>query len=147
MSDKKEKKLKDQFTEIINDVKDESDSFSKEEVENGKVMGALSYVIPFIPYLLEKKNKFVRFHAKQGMNLFIIFVIYSILSKILTGVIKIKKFIYYGAVEYRVTPWWVTFPLSIIGIAIFIFSVVGIIYALNGKAKELPIINKLKILK
>lgn len=132
---------------IVNDTNDESESFSKEETKSGKGMGILCYIIPFIPYFAEKKNKFVKYHAKQGMNLFIISVIYSILYNILSGVIKVKKYAYYGAIEYRITPWWVTFPLNLIGIALAALSVIGIIYVLDGKAKELPLINKLKILK
>ena len=58
-----------------------------------------------------------------------------------------KKYVYYGAIEYSVTPWWVTFPLGLIGIGLSVLAIMGIIYVLNGKAKELPVINKLKILK
>lgn len=141
------KSLTDQIKNVFDDVKDDSDSFSKEEIENGKGMGILSYIIPFIPYFAEKKNNFVQYHAKQGMNLFIISIIYSIIYSVLTSLIKVKRVIYYGAIEYRVTPWWVSFPLRIIGLGIFILAIMGIIYVLNGKAKELPIVNKFKVLK
>ncbi len=147
MSDKEEKNLKDQVMDVVNDVKDDSESFDKAEVESGKAMGVLAYIIPLIPYFAEKKNKFVKYHAKQGMNLMVIYVIYSILYQILVNVIKVRRFAYYGAVEYRITPWWITFPLSIVGIGLSVLSVVGIIYVLSGKAKELPIINKFKIFK
>jgi uncharacterized membrane protein len=148
MSDEKEEKnLNDQIKNIINDVNDSSESFDKEEIESGKGMGVLCYIIPFIPYFVEKKNKFVQYHAKQGMNLFIICVVYSIIYSILTSIIKVKRYVYYGAIEYNVTPWWVTFPLGLIGLGLTVIALMGIVYVLNGKAKELPIINKLKILK
>lgn len=138
-----EKKIKS----IINDVKDESESISKEEIESGKGMAILSYLLPFIPYFVEKKNKFVRFHAVQGMNLLVIGILYTIADRVLSSVIKVRRMMYYGAIEYRVTPWWVTVPLGIIGFCISILAIVGLVYACTGKAKELPVVNKLKIFK
>ena len=47
----------------------------------------------------------------------------------------------------KITPWWVIWPLNIIGILILVIAVIGILNVINGKAKELPIINKIKIIK
>ena len=47
-------------------------------------MGVLSYIIPLIPYFVEKENKFVRYHAIQGMNLLIISIIYGVAYSILS---------------------------------------------------------------
>ena len=41
---------------------------NKKDNESKKSMAILSYIIPLIPYFVEKKDKFVRFHAVQGMN-------------------------------------------------------------------------------
>ena len=46
-----------------------------------------------------------------------------------------------------VTPFWISFPMAIIGLVIIVITVIGIVYACEGKAKELPIINKIKIIK
>ena len=45
------------------------------------------------------------------------------------------------------TTWWITLPLSIIGLIISIIAIIGLINAANGRAKELPIVNKFKIIK
>ena len=138
------KNLKDKAKGLLNDVKDESKSFDKKEIESGKGMAILSYILPFIPYFAEKDNKYVRYHAVQGMNLLII--------AILTSIIKVNgscgSWYGYDLGNYcRITPWWITLPLSLIGLCITILCIIGIINVCNGKAKELPIVNKFKILK
>lgn len=154
MANKKD--FKDKAKEILNDVKDESKSFDKKDIESGKGMAILSYIIPPIPYFAEKNNKYVRYYAIQGMNLFIVAIAYGILNAILTSVIKVKGNCGYGywgdlaeslGTYCKITPWWVTWPLALLGLCITALCVVGIINVCNGKAKELPIVNKLKIFK
>lgn len=128
-----EKNIKDKASKIINDVKDDSNSFDKKDVENGKGMGILSYLgfLCLIPYLTEKNNKFVIYHAKQGLNLFICEVITALVISIISTIL-----------------WRVGSLLSdILGLVAFLLSVLGIVNVINGKAKELPIINKFKIIK
>lgn len=150
------KNIGDKAKKVINDVKDETKNFSKEEKEKGKGMAILSYIIPLIPYFAEKDNKFVRYHAIQGMNLLMVAIAYGIINSVLTSVIKVKSNCGYGywgdlaaslGTYCKVTPWWVTFPLTIIGIGFTILCIVGIVNVCNGRAKELPIINKVKIFK
>lgn len=136
MEKKKEKNLKDEAIKVLNDVKDDSKKFTKKEIEDGKCLAILSYVsiLALIPYLTEKKNKYVMYHAKQGMNLFIIEVIVGALSPLLCLIL------------FLIAPL-VGLILSIIGFALLILSIIGIINVCNGEAKELPIINKIKIIK
>lgn len=148
--------VKDKAKSVLNDVKDETKDFTKKDIEDGKGMGILSYIFPFIPFIVEKKNKFVKYHANQGMNLLVIAVGYSIIYSILTSVIKVKSNCGYGywgdlaaslGTYCKVTPWWVTWPLGIIGLGITALCIIGIINVCKGKAKELPIVNKLKVFK
>lgn len=140
------------------DVKDETSSFDKKDIEAGKAMSVISYlgVLSLIPYLTEKKNGYVRFHAIQGLNLFIIELIYSVVYGILTSIIKVDGSCgagYYGSlasafgVTCKVTPWWVTVPLGLIGLCFTVLAIIGIINACQNKAKELPIVNQIKIVK
>jgi len=46
-----------------------------------------------------------------------------------------------------VTPLWISVPMATIGIILTILSIIGIINVCKGKAKELPLINKIKIIK
>ena len=89
-------------------------------------MGLLAYILFFIPLLAAKDSPFARYHANQGLVLFICGLISS-----LVWIIPIHG--------------WIIAP--ILSIVITVLAVIGIINALNGKAKDLPIIGKFKILK
>lgn len=148
----KEKDFKEKAKDLMNNVEDSTNKFTKKDIEDGKTMAILSYIIPLIPFFTEKNNKYVVYHAKQGMNLFVISIAYAIINSILTSVIKVKgscgTFWGYDLGNYcKVTPWWVTLPLTIVGIAIGVLAIIGLINAINGKAKEIPLVNKVKIFK
>lgn len=150
MSEKKD--IKETAKEVFTDVKDETKKMSDKEISEGKGLAILSYfgILSLIPYFVEKKNKFTRFHAVQGLNLFIIEAIYGIIATILRSVIKVNRCGAWGEFlgSYcRVTPWWVTLPLSLISLCFLALAIVGIVYACQGKAKELPVLNKAKIIK
>lgn len=131
------KSFEEKAKELINDVADDSASFSKEEIEKGKGLSIISYIgaLALIPYFVEKENKYVKYHAKQGLNLFILEMIASIA-------------IYFIG---RIIGWRLSFITSILetvaNICAFALSIIGIINVCNGKAKELPILNKIKIVK
>lgn len=105
--------------------------FTKEEAESGKVMAILAYLglLCLIPFFAEKNNKFVQFHAKQGLNAVILFAIGGAISGILCVVL-------------------IGIPLAF---ALYVFeivlTVIGIIQACKGEAKELPLVSKMKIIK
>ena len=151
-----EKNVGNKVKGLFNNLEDSTSNFEKKDIESGKAMGVLSYIIPLIPFFAEKKNKFVVYHAKQGMNLLIVSIAYTILYAILTSVVKVEGNCGYGylgdfaqslGITCEVTPWWITWPLNIIGLGITILVIMGIVYVCQGKAKELPIINKIKIFK
>ena len=110
----------------LNNTKDTTDQFDKDDIEKNKAMGLLAYILFFIPLLAAKDSPFARYHANQGLVLFLCGLISSVL-----WIIPILG--------------WIIAP--ILSIVITVLAVIGIINALNGKAKELPIIGKIKILK
>lgn len=105
-----------------------NDGFSEKEKEDGKLMAILSYVgvLSLVPYLAEKDNKWVRYHAIQGVNLFIIEVILYIIRVI------------------PILGWIVGWLGSIVTLVI---SIIGIVNVCNSEAKELPIVGKIKFIK
>ena len=110
----------------LNNTKDTTEQFDKDDIEKNKAMGLLAYILFFIPLLAAKDSPFARYHANQGLVLFLCGLISSVL-----WIIPILG--------------WIIAP--ILSIVITVLAVIGIINALNGKAKELPIIGKFKILK
>lgn len=153
MTKQEEKSFTDTAKNTINNIINTHDStknFNKKDIEDNKGMAILSYILPPIPYFVEKKSKWVKYHAIQGMNLFVIALAYSILFYILSSVIKVTKTCTLWGIEYecgKVTPGWVTWPLGIIGILIGVIAIIGMFNVINGKAKELPVVNKIKIIK
>ena len=126
----------------------ETEEITKAEINEGRNMALLSYIVPIIPYFYkEKDNKFVKFHARQGMNLFLVLIIYTVVYNILTAAIKVGQIMNRGGVIIRITPWWITFPLSLVGCALAVMDIMGIVQVLNGETQELPIIKDLKIFK
>jgi len=97
------------------------DEFDANDVEENKVFAALSYlgILVLIPLLVKKDSKFAMEHAKQGLVLFIIEVVLWII-----GFIPIIG--------------WVLGV--IVGIALFIVSLMGLIYALQGKFWKIPFV-------
>lgn len=119
-----------------NKVVENRNQFSKKDIEDGKLMGILSYIgiLCLIPYLTEKENEFVKYHAKQGLNLFLIEIICSTGLSIIGGML------------------WLLIGLialvsSCVGLLALALSIMGIVNVCNGEAKELPIINKFKLIK
>lgn len=144
-----EEKIKNGIEKIM-DTPDSTDKFTKKDVKDNMGFALISYlgILVLIPYFLGKSSKFVQYHAKQGMNLLIVWALYMVVYN-LFGLIKISKSVtYFGYIgSYKVTPWWINTPLNIVGILISLIVVIGIVNVCQGKAKELPIIGKLKIVK
>ena len=123
----------------LNNTADTTAEFDKADIEQNKGMSILAYLGPLvlIPILAAKNSKFARYHSNQGLVLLIAAVIYGIAYGILSTII------------YAIS-WRLGFIVSIIGLVSILFTVlaiIGIINAVNGRAKELPIIGKYKILK
>jgi len=110
--------------------------FSKKEIEDGKFLAVLSYIsiLSLIPYFAEKKNKFVMYHAKQGINLFLLEVICSATLSIIGPILWIIL-------------WLISIVGSLVALASLALSIIGIVNVCNGEAKELPYINKFNLIK
>lgn len=143
-------KVKESVEKVL-DTKDTTSNFTNKDIKDNYGFALISYlgIFAFIPYFLGKSSKFVQYHAKQGMNLLIVWGAYIILYNLL-GLIKIGKTVTYLGhtyVTYEASPWWIDFPMVVVGILISTIAITGIVYVCQGKAKELPIIGKLKIVK
>lgn len=129
-NDQNHQNVENKISEVLNDVKDETNTFTQKDVYDGKIMAFLSYCGPFalVPLLTEDKNPFVKFHSKIGINILVIELITELIS--FFSFMDIFKVV-----------------LNVILLLCVLLSILGIINVLNGKAKELPIINKIHIIK
>lgn len=97
----------------------------KEKVVKGKntSMAILAYIIFFIPLLTDaKKDPFVKYHVKQGLVIFIFWIIIWILGYFI--------------------PWQLWIIDRLLNLAGFVLMIIGIIAASRGEEKPLPIIGK-----
>lgn len=123
----------------LNNTADSTVQFDPRDIEQHKGMSILAYFGPLvlIPILAAKDSPFARYHSNQGLLLCIACIIYGIAYSILSGVILAIS-------------WRLYFVVSIIGLIGFVFAVlavIGILNAVNGRAKELPLIGKYRLLK
>jgi len=152
--EKEESKIEENINagiESILDTPDTTSCYDNKDIKDNLVLSILSYLglLVFIPYFAHNNSKFVKYHATQGMNLLIVWVGYTLLDNLL-GLIKVSKVVVnFGSITGTrlVTPVWVILPMTILGIILFVLSVVGIVYVCQGKAKELPVVGKIKIVK
>ena len=102
------------------------------DAQDNKVMGILAYlgILVLVPILAAKESPFARFHANQGLLLLIANVAFCIIYYILMFISLTLGMIF-----------------SILSIGFIVFIVIGIINAVKGEMKELPIIGKYRILK
>ena len=110
-----------------------SSPYQNKDIEENKMMAVLAYFgfFVFIPLFAAKKSKFARYHVKQGLILLaaeILFAIcYCILSLIVLSI-----------------SWHLYFIVKMAGMVRYLFpvlAVIGILNAMNGKAKKLPVIG------
>jgi uncharacterized membrane protein len=87
------------------------------------LIAAASYLGPLviIPFLTNKDDPFTKFHMKQGL---VVFVAYLILYV-------------FGGFMYFLWP-----IISLINLGLFILSLIGIVYTLQRKQKELPLLGQ-----
>ena len=145
-----ENKFKKFFNNIM-DTEDNTSSFDENDIKENIILSVLSYLglLVFIPYFMSNNSKYVKYHAIQGMNLLIVWGIYTLFDNLLSLIKVSKVVIDFGSMvgTKMVTPLWISLPMSLFGLLLFVISIIGIVYAAKGKAKELPIINKIKIVK
>lgn len=122
---------------------DHTHEFDPMDIQNNKGVACVSYLGPLfiIPLLSAPNSKFAKFHANQGLLLFITFSAGSIMIGILSFALSI--FFFWS----RIIPSILTGIISgSYGIFCFIVALVLLIEASNGKAKELPFIGKYRLI-
>lgn len=136
------KVTKEEFTKKmveLNNTEDLTSEYDEQDIQDNKVYAVLAYFGPLvlIPILLAKESKFAKFHSNQGLVLMIAEIAFTIIYTVLSTVII-------------VIAWQLGIVVSIVGLLAFVFpvlAIIGIINAAQGRAKELPIVGKIRLLK
>jgi uncharacterized membrane protein len=115
--------VQETFDKIM-DTPDTTAEFDADDINNNKVMAVLAYIwiLFLVPLLVAKDSKFARYHANQGIILFLASIVISVV-----GIIPVLG--------------WIVSAVG--GIIVFVLAIIGIINAAKGNAKQLPIIGGL----
>jgi uncharacterized membrane protein len=126
---------------------------SPKDVEDNKGMAIIAYLLFFVPLITgdHKKSPFVRFHTNQGTVLFLTAVALVIVRSIIWAIIRAIFFRDIYSV-YSYSSWagilgFVSTLSWLVGLAVTALCVIGIINAVNGNMKPLPLIGKFTIIK
>ena len=115
-------------TDLLTDMPDSTAEYDPADISANKTLCVLCYlwILFLIPLLAKPNSSFVRYHVNQGLVLFIFGLAVMVVSAI------------------PILGWIVGLVGSVFEVALIIL---GIINALNGKAKALPLIGKIVLLK
>lgn len=123
------------FIQKLLNTEDTTNQYDAQDIETNKIFALFAYlgILILIPVFAAKDSKFAKYHINQGLTLlicgFVVEIVLGILIRIpVLGII-------FGIIA------------SLYGLVVLAMIVVGILNALNGKAKQLPIIGKFTLLK
>ena len=123
--------LSDRIANFTN-TEDTTAEFDANDIQENKVFAILAYIwiLFLVPLLAAPNSKFARYHANQGLVFFIASVAVGIVSLI---------FIWVPIIGIIVR--------ALLGLCLLALLVIGIVNAAQGKAKALPLIGNIKLLK
>ena len=102
------------------------DNYDDADIEKNKTIAGLAYFVFFLPLLVCPESKYAKFHANQALLLFIA----AVAGNVILGTIPVLG--------------WIILPFYVI--AVIVLGVMGLVNGFGGKAKELPIIGKYRII-
>ncbi len=125
--------------------KDETNRFDPMDIQNNKAMAVLSYIGIFvlIPVFAAKQSPYARYHANQGLLLFLAEVIWIVFCSILGAVLGLLNV--FGPL-FWILSGVVNTILGILSLVFLAMAIYGIVNAATGKAKPLPVLGRFTLL-
>lgn len=130
------------------------EKIDNKDIEQNKKLAVLAYIFPPIAYYskAKKKSKWLGFHARQGMNLFLVELLFTLISIILLDKITVLRDCtnyLYGITYYcgEETPMYLKICVLLVRMLIIVIAINGIVNVLCKQKLELPIIGKLNLFK
>ncbi len=115
------------------------DRFDSADIAQNRAMAVFAYlgILVIFPLFMAKGSRFARYHAGQGLALLLASAAYSIAYSVLTGLLLSVSWEFYFVLRL----------IRLAGLAFPALAVLGIMNAINGKAAELPVIGKIRLLR
>ena len=126
--------IQEELDKIVN-TPDSTSDFDQDDIRKNMAMAILAYIswLVLIPLYLAKNSGFTRFHCNQGLILAVLEVICWIVLGTLGGLPLIG--------------WIFRLANGVLGIAFLLLSILGVVNVVNERAKELPVIGGLRVLR
>ena len=126
----------DNFIKTLQNTPDFTAEMDPADIEKNKAISCVSYPLFFIPMLSCPDSKYGKFHANQGLLAFAACIAGWIVSTVIYMVFRM------------IFLWWLARLIGfVISVSLIVLIIVGIINAYSGKARELPFIGSIRILK
>jgi uncharacterized membrane protein len=121
------------------ETEDHTLEFDTQDTKDAKVWSILAYVwiLFFLPLVCTPQSRFGKFHANQGLVLFLTELVLMVVMRVLSALL--------GWIP--VVGTLINLLGLLVGIAVIVWAVYGIVQAAQGKAKTLPLIGKLTLIK
>ncbi|WP_159888292.1 hypothetical protein [Paenibacillus puerhi] len=100
---------------------------SPEDAKANQVIAAAAYILFFLPLLAARESRFAMYHGNQGLVL----LLAAIASNIVLSLIPLLGLL--------------LVPLA--NLAVLVLCIIGILHAVNGEMKPLPLIGNLSLIK
>lgn len=128
-------------------TKDETEKYNKTDIEENCHFALISYLMYFffVPMIVKPYSEYLRFHGNQGLNLVLFSTGLEIVNVIINCIIGAVCTV--DGVLNNVGVILTVIITMLINIVILIWIAIGIANAVKGKARELPVIGKFRILK
>lgn len=136
--------------ENLQNTKDFTGNFEPSDIEKNKVVSALAYIgcLFWLPLVACPNSSFGRFHANQGLVAFIFYFVVNVVKSLISFTLSL---IFGNNLIGGLTGGLAGLLNSVIGWILsalcLLVMLFGLINTLNGKAKELPVIGKLRLIK
>lgn len=138
-------KLKEKLLILLN-TEDYTENYSLEEIESGKTLSIVSYLIPIVPFILSKKNSYVHYHTVNGMNILFAYLIFLIIKRTLSYIFGTPCDLISG-IKCMILPLSLRILFALINMLFSFIVLLGLLNVCNNKAKDLPLISKIKFFK
>ncbi len=122
----------------VTDTADTTAEFDPTDIAQNKGMAILAYfgILVLFPILGAKHSRFAQYHANQGLILLIVSVVYGVVNAIVEAIL--------GWIP--VLGSLVSLVLLLGNVAILVLTILGIVNAAKGVAKEVPLVGKYRLL-
>ena len=134
-----QKKVESAVADFVN-TNDETSGYDESDINDNKILALLSYlgILFIVPLIAAPQSKFAKFHANQGLVLFIACVVVGLAGSVLQAIAVVLGFLFLALVNILFTA---------VGLVLLALIIIGIVNACQGKAKELPLIGHFRFIK